>query len=74
MGKSWKEAVPDHHNLYWANTGGIICIAILLDEDREIFHLWSSDKSLCQQSDWVASRHKPGWYFREEFADNLIFF
>jgi hypothetical protein len=73
MGKCWKQAIPDYQGLYWVNAGGVIAIAIPLDEERGLFNLWSSDQGLYKQVEWVASRHKPGWFFREEFAENLIF-
>jgi hypothetical protein len=73
MGKSWKQAMPDHHNLYWAWDGNITSIVVPVDEDCGLFVLWNSDQSLANQTEWTASKHKPGWFYREEFKENLIF-
>lgn len=62
------------NNMYWCNAGAKIVLAELRNAEIGLFTLWSNSSMFQNDPSWTASKHKPGWYWKEEYAKNLIFF
>jgi hypothetical protein len=67
----FRDVAPTARGYYWCNFGTKCVIATLLNEEIELFQLLSNQNL---GGDWTPLTSRPGWYFKEEFGENLNFF
>lgn len=71
MPTDFKKAKQNEFGVYWLNIGTKIVLGRLVNEEAGLFQLMSNTKI---GTDWWPIQDRPGWFTKEEFAENLIFF